>query len=285
MIPNHCLQFSIVFPLKGFDCSPSGCEAMITQQKEARRLLKIIERSLKENRVLTYGTAAQELGRDPRTNRRMVAQVCDLLDAAAMLARVPLLALVKVREQSGYVNRSAWAEDEDLRENIIARSEAYQFGRRDFDAIAHALDELNGWGGNHAAWAYVRKTVPAPERRRIVAGIDGKVDGDAIDDIGSDAPAGAQASGMRYARDPKVRAAVLRRARGRCEYCGTPGFVCANGTRYVECHHIIALANDGTDRLTNVIALCATHHREAHFGKRRDALEQEMIGALRGKSK
>jgi predicted HNH restriction endonuclease len=50
-----------------------------------------------------------------------------------------------------------------------------------------------------------------------------------------------------------------------------------NGERYLECHHIIALAKDGADRLTNVIALCPNDHREAHFGKRRKKLEVEMI--------
>jgi hypothetical protein len=29
--------------------------------------------------------------------------------------------------------------------------------------------------------------------------------------------------------------------------------------------------------MTNVIALCPNHHREAHFGERRAALEREMI--------
>jgi 5-methylcytosine-specific restriction enzyme A len=42
-------------------------------------------------------------------------------------------------------------------------------------------------------------------------------------------------------------------------------------------HHIVALANDGVDRMTNVIALCANHHREAHFGEQRDKIEKQMI--------
>ena len=50
-----------------------------------------------------------------------------------------------------------------------------------------------------------------------------------------------------------------------------------DGTRYLESHHVIALANDGEDRLTNVIALCPNDHREAHFGERRDYIESRMI--------
>jgi hypothetical protein len=33
--------------------------------------------------------------------------------------------------------------------------------------------------------------------------------------------------------------------------------------------------------MTNVIALCANDHREAHFGKRRRELEKEMIKKVR----
>jgi predicted HNH restriction endonuclease len=50
-----------------------------------------------------------------------------------------------------------------------------------------------------------------------------------------------------------------------------------DGTRYLETHHIIALAAEGADRVTNVIGLCPNDHREAHFGERRHVLEQEMI--------
>lgn len=45
----------------------------------------------------------------------------------------------------------------------------------------------------------------------------------------------------------------------------------------METHHIILLADDGTDRMSNVIALCANDHREAHYGRRADILEREMI--------
>jgi len=37
------------------------------------------------------------------------------------------------------------------------------------------------------------------------------------------------------------------------------------------------LAKDGADRETNVIGLCANHHREAHFGTLSDELEKKLI--------
>ena len=59
------------------------------------------------------------------------------------------------------------------------------------------------------------------------------------------------------------------------------GFFCPGGTRYLESHHIIALANEGADRMSNVIALCPDEHREAHFGRRRKALEKEMMRKIK----
>lgn len=82
----------------------------------------------------------------------------------------------------------------------------------------------------------------------------------------------------------KVRAYVLERAQGRCEYCKEKGFMMPDGTRYLETHHIIALAKHGADQVDNVIALCPAHHREAHYGAEADALEDkfiEIVGKLK----
>ena len=103
-------------------------------------------------------------------------------------------------------------------------------------------------------------------------------DHDAIDDLNTDGDSDrAKTLVDRYARDLNVRKKVMLRARGHCEYCGRLGFRDANDQAYLECHHIIALAKQGADRMSNVIALCPEHHREAHFGHRAEALEREMI--------
>jgi hypothetical protein len=98
------------------------------QHAEARKLLKIISSALAKHKApLDYKRAAKALGRDPKTNSRMVAQVCDLLDAAAAFAGVPLLALVMVRESVGQkqINRKAWTGNDvepGCRDKIIDRS-------------------------------------------------------------------------------------------------------------------------------------------------------------------
>lgn len=103
---------------------------------------------------------------------------------------------------------------------------------------------------------------------------------DLDDPIGSITPPRLSTNGSYYVRDAKVRNAVVKRAKGRCEYCGNPGFELTDGKRFVETHHIIHLANQGPDTLDNVIALCPNHHREAHYGRDRIALEGEFKAIL-----
>jgi 5-methylcytosine-specific restriction endonuclease McrA len=100
--------------------------------------------------------------------------------------------------------------------------------------------------------------------------------GDAIDDLESGRNNPESYIGKRYPRDQKVRDKVLRRAAGKCEFCGEIGFETKDHGRYLETHHIIRLADDGADLMSNVIALCPDHHRQAHYGLDRDELETKM---------
>ncbi|SFB35872.1 HNH endonuclease [Collimonas sp. OK607] len=133
------------------------------QHDLAHSLLKIIHDMNKSDPLLTYQTAAKALGR-PTNNARAIAQVCDLLDAAAALANVPLLALVAVRTVSGEINPKAWVKVKDapgdIRERIIKTSLSHIFTNSDFTAIEMALTRLNGYS-NRTAWAEVRKRIPA----------------------------------------------------------------------------------------------------------------------------
>lgn len=251
----------------------------VTQHSEAVRLLKIIIRAVRSDRRLTYAEAARELGRDPRKNARMTAQVCDLLDAAAAFARVPLLALVVVREASGKVNHKAW-EGREYRDAIISHSSRHKFASDDFFAIKRSLAALNGMG-NRAAWKWVRSKIPPDQLLSNLTGLSFHQTFDAINDIGSDVVDPVLVSSIHYPRDAMIRARVLKRAAGKCEFCGRHGFKRADGSHYLESHHIIALADEGVDRMANVIALCPNDHREAHFGRRSEHLEARMISIVR----
>ena len=108
-------------------------------------------------------------------------------------------------------------------------------------------------------------------------------DKSALDDLPEGPPAGCEEPGRSsrtvhtYTRDPAVRAYVLRNANGRCEYCGATSFVKPNGEFYLEAHHLLALSEDGPDTPENVVALCANHHREAHYGRERGKLEAAVL--------
>ena len=90
-------------------------------------------------------------------------------------------------------------------------------------------------------------------------------------------PERQERSGTTFIRDQRIRLAALIRAGGKCEFCGTEGFRTAGGDIYLETHHIVPLSEGGPDHISNVVALCPNHHREAHYGKDRDALRQRFL--------
>ena len=103
-----------------------------------------------------------------------------------------------------------------------------------------------------------------------------------IDDLnapppGFDSPEHVQRQTQGYRRDERVREYVIARAREKCEHCGKVEFMTDGGKPYLETHHIISLTKQGPDTVRNVIALCASHHREAHYGQGAEQLEQEFL--------
>jgi 5-methylcytosine-specific restriction enzyme A len=91
-----------------------------------------------------------------------------------------------------------------------------------------------------------------------------------------EAPKSREVTATVFERDPRVRAAVLTRAQGRCECCGEPGFSMPNGAVYLETHHVIPLSEGGPDAESNVVALCPNHHRRAHHGLDRAELRSTL---------
>ena len=73
----------------------------------------------------------------------------------------------------------------------------------------------------------------------------------------------------RYERSPAVAAYVLQRAGGLCELCGKASFLTDSGAVFLEVHHVVRLSDGGPDTPCNTAALCATCHRELHYGARR----------------
>jgi 5-methylcytosine-specific restriction protein A len=80
-----------------------------------------------------------------------------------------------------------------------------------------------------------------------------------------------------YIRSTKVKAYVLRRAKGQCEACKKPApFIRKDGTPYLEPHHIKRVADGGPDHPKSVGAICPTCHRHIHHGEGGSKLNVEL---------
>jgi 5-methylcytosine-specific restriction enzyme A len=80
-----------------------------------------------------------------------------------------------------------------------------------------------------------------------------------------------------YPRSAEVRNLALKRAQGICQLCGQAGFLTSSGKQYLETHHIIPLSEGGEDTLSNVVALCATDHKRAHFSSVSSTLQIQLL--------
>ena len=67
-------------------------------------------------------------------------------------------------------------------------------------------------------------------------------------------------------RDPYLPEIVKRNANGVCQLCGNPApFQDRKGKPYLEAHHILPLASNGPDHISNMVALCPNCHRKMHI--------------------
>ena len=66
-----------------------------------------------------------------------------------------------------------------------------------------------------------------------------------------------------------------RQANGVCQLCGNSLDYCDSAGRpYLEAHHIVPLAVDGADAITNMTALCPNCHRKMHIVGDRNDIEK-----------
>jgi 5-methylcytosine-specific restriction protein A len=102
---------------------------------------------------------------------------------------------------------------------------------------------------------------------------------------GSFKPEQIQYTSTIYVRDPAVKRWVLQVAAGSCEGCLQPApFFDCDGFPYLEVHHVMPLASNGSDRICNAVALCPNCHRRCHYSSDRDEFKlalYERIDRLR----
>lgn len=84
-----------------------------------------------------------------------------------------------------------------------------------------------------------------------------------------------------YQRDAAVKAWILQNANGNCESCGQEApFNGSDGMPFLEVHHVRQLADNGSDTVTNAVALCPNCHREAHYGENSKDLVAELYNRI-----
>jgi len=96
--------------------------------------------------------------------------------------------------------------------------------------------------------------------------------------LGSDGVTKTTCQRSNVKRDPKVRNAVILRAKGKCERasCGIrreyPGFL--------DVHHIFGI--EKSDRVWNCVAICPNCHREAHASPDREKINAALLDFANG---
>lgn len=137
---------------------------------------------------------------------------------------------------------------------------------RQLDPEPSTISEYNWDTGEHAITRGIL-------RRQFIDQFD-------LDQAEKGAPERQEVTGLAFVRDPAVRQAALRRAGGKCEHCGSPGFRMTSGAIYLETHHIVPLCENGVDHISNVAALCPNDHRRAHYGEDRLSVRAELLRKL-----
>lgn len=94
---------------------------------------------------------------------------------------------------------------------------------------------------------------------------------------GVDVPRQVLTTTTTFVRDPAVKAWILLAANGECEGCKQPApFLGVDGLPYLEVHHVMPLANHGSDRISNAAALCPNCHSRCHRSLDRDEFRMRL---------
>jgi 5-methylcytosine-specific restriction protein A len=55
-----------------------------------------------------------------------------------------------------------------------------------------------------------------------------------------------------------------------------PRFLKSGGDPYLEVHHVIQLADNGSDQTSNAVAVCPNCHRALHLADNKDQLIEDL---------
>lgn len=94
---------------------------------------------------------------------------------------------------------------------------------------------------------------------------------------GNQTPKASTTPVTQYERDARVKAWILKMAKGICECCNQEApFNGPDGRPYLEVHHVRKLAEKGPDSTENAVAVCPNCHRELHYGQNSKGLVEAL---------
>ena len=95
--------------------------------------------------------------------------------------------------------------------------------------------------------------------------------------LGRQKPKKTEAISVIFYRDLLVKTWILENAKGKCEACDLDApFLLADGSPFLEVHHMIPLAAGGADIVENSLALCPNCHRKVHLSKNKNSFINEI---------
>jgi 5-methylcytosine-specific restriction protein A len=98
---------------------------------------------------------------------------------------------------------------------------------------------------------------------------------------GTQTPKTTSSMNTQFRRDPEVVAWVLYEANGVCECCNNDApFTKEDEAPFLEVHHLRRLADNGSDTVTNAVAICPNCHRELHYGKEKNIILQSIYNKV-----
>ena len=98
---------------------------------------------------------------------------------------------------------------------------------------------------------------------------------------GNAAPTRTASTSMGFERSSEVKTWVLKNSKGICEYCESVGpFETSSGEIFLEVHHVRALADGGSDKIENAVAICPNCHRGFHHSRDKDKMVESLFSRV-----
>lgn len=268
---------------------PPASDKLITQVRTEKLINWLVKRASERDGDLTgytNATVGAALGlEDLSVHGRVLGNITSRLDFSCFKCGLPPLGLVA---DAPFAN--AWSREDRTWEfpvpSMAAAAKARRWSAQDFKAILERTQELPGTASipwkqalreNEASikdWAFGLKPEgqmsPKPTAHPLsaelghVAGLERK----ALQET----PKEKLKIGQEIERGP-IGSAVKKLNGYRCQICVELGlephaFKKKDGTPYIEAHHVMPVSERqvGSLSASNVMTLCANHHRQLHYG-------------------